>query len=113
MKRLIPILLLVASCVPAHAQDAKKFFVQQPCAPFPQMFQTVANYGEQMLFTGSGLQFGAQDGQPFTGGSFFFVNQDTGTWSHIMVYGDGMGCMISNGTNFEPYTGTQLPSSQE
>ena len=80
MKRLIPILLLVASCAPAHAQDAKMFLTQQPCDVFDKMFDTIKKYGEEMLFTGDGIQFSAPSGQPFKGGSFFFVNQDTGTW---------------------------------
>jgi len=34
----------------------------------------------------------------------FFVNQDTGTWSLMMLYGDGTACMTAIGTEFKPYT---------
>ena len=64
-------------------------------------------YKEAMLFTGTGVQFATANGQPFTGGMFFFVNQDTGTYSIINVYGDGMACLMQSGRDFAPYGGKQ------
>jgi|TARA_B110000908_G_scaffold166871_1_gene218775 hypothetical protein len=87
--------------------NMKTFITKQPCAPFSEMLKTPAKYGESMLFTGTGLQFGAQGTQPFTGGMFFFTNQDTGTWTMLSVYGDGMACMVANGREFAPYVGGQ------
>ena len=111
MIRLITILFfaigLTAGPVLAQQQTAKMFLTQQPCDVFDKMFDTIKKYGEEMLFTGDGIQFSAPSGQPFKGGSFFFVNQDSGTWSHIMIYGDGMACMVANGQNFAPYSGPQ------
>lgn len=102
------ILCLTASIVSAQEQPpTKTFYTKQPCAPFADMLQTPAKYGELMLFTGNGMQFSAVDSQPYTGGMFFFTNQDTGTWTIINVYGDGMACMVANGTKFEPYVGRQ------
>ena len=101
------ILCLTAPIVSAQDQQAKTFYTKQPCAPFAEMLKTPAKYGESMLFTGTGLQFGMQGNQPFTGGMFFFTNQDTGTWTMISVYGDGMACMVANGREFAPYTGKQ------
>lgn len=105
MIRLILILMFAATTV--SAQESKRFITTQPCDPFDKMFETVKRYDEQLLFTGKGIQFSAQDGKPYSGSSFFFVNQDTGTWSHVIIYGDGMGCMVANGTGFEPYVGAQ------
>lgn len=93
--------------MPPPGNGNKTFITRQPCAPFTEMLKTPAQYQEQMLFTGNGLQFSAADGRPYTGGAFFFVNQDTGTWTLISVYGDGIACMIANGRDFAPYTGDQ------
>jgi|11_taG_2_1085331.scaffolds.fasta_scaffold00291_10 hypothetical protein len=90
-----------------QSNDMKTFYTKQPCAPVAQMLRTPAKYGERMLFTGEGVQFSGQDGRPYNGGAFFFVNQDTGTWTLVSVYGDGMACLVANGKNFEPYTGGQ------
>ena len=70
------------------------------------MFETIQKYQEYMLFTGEGLTFGVQ-GQVYNGGMFFFVNQETGSWTMLQVYKDGMACMIFNGKKFEPFTGKQ------
>jgi hypothetical protein len=101
------ILCLTAPIVSAQDQQAKTFYTKQPCAPFAEMLKTPAKYGESMLFTGTGLQFGMQGNQPFTGGMFFFTNQDTGTWTMLQVYGDGYACMVANGRDFAPYVGGQ------
>ena len=37
----------------------------------------------------------------------FFVNQETGTWTVLQAYGDGMACMIFNGKDFTSYSGDQ------
>lgn len=92
---------------PVPDPSNKRFIASQPCGPFMEVLQTPRNYGEAMLFTGDGLQFSATNGVPYTGGAFFFVNQVTGTWSLISVYGDGTACMVMNGRNFKPYTGDQ------
>ena len=87
------------------AQGINKYFhTRQECAPLPQMMGSVVNeWGETALFTGEIVQF-STDGTPFRGGTMMFVNQDTGTWSLISLYGDGTACMAAVGTNFEPYS---------
>jgi hypothetical protein len=101
------ILCLTAPIVSAQDRPDKTFYTKQPCAPFAEMLKAPAKYGESMLFTGTGLQFGMQSNQPFTGGMFFFTNQDTGTWTMLSVYGDGYACMVANGRDFKPYSGKQ------
>jgi len=99
----------------AQAQESKRpegekptIFTRAPCDQLPNMINTIAKYKEDLLFIGDGMTFSAQTGRPNNGGMMFFVNQDTGTWSMLQLFADGMSCMIMNGRAFEPYTG---PSS--
>ncbi len=98
---------LLASTVFAQEQNqSKRFITTQACDPVVKMSDIVMNkYGEQPLFQGGGLQFSAQNGQPYRSSMMFFVNQDTGTWSLISLYEDGTACMVANGRDFEPYSG--------
>ena len=90
----------------APGGQSPALLLKQPCDRANKMFETIKKYKEIMLFTGEGLTFGVQ-GQAYNGGMFFFVNQDTGSWSMLQVYKDGMACMLFNGKKFEPYTGDQ------
>jgi len=90
------------------AQSNEKMFITtQFCGPWEDVMNTPKKYKEAMLFTGTGVQFATNNMQPYTGGMFFFVNQDTGTWSIVNVYGDGMACMAQTGKEFKPYVGNQ------
>jgi hypothetical protein len=94
----------------ANAQDAnrdKVFITTQFCGPWEDVMNTPKKYKEGMLFSGNGTQFSASNGQLFQGGMFFFVNQETGSYSIINVYGDGMACMMQTGRDFKPYDGPQ------
>jgi hypothetical protein len=93
----------------ANAQDTqgKRFLTQQPCGPWIEVMKTPKKYKEAMLFTGNGSQFSSTNGQMYNGGMFFFVNQETGSFSIINVYSDGMACLMQSGTGFAPYTGAQ------
>ena len=101
-------LALVLATTALFAQslsDKKYFYTRQECGTPSEMMQTVVQkYGELALFTGTGITIG-YEGEPFTGGSMFFVNQDSGTWSMITLYGDGTACMTAVGTDFEPFGG--------
>lgn len=83
-------------------------FTRQPCDSVGKMLDTVKKYGEEMLFIGNGMTFSAQTGMPFIGGMMFTVNQDSGTWSMLQLFGDGMACMVMNGRDFKPYMGPML-----
>ncbi len=91
---------------PAPSTTARSLFLHVPCDRFDKMSKTVTKYKEELLFTATGLTFGPQR-QPFNGTMMFFVNQDTGSYTVLQVFKDGMACMIINGKNFEPYTGDQ------
>jgi hypothetical protein len=95
-------LLPVASY--SQEADRKYFMTRQECEPAINMIEVIKKYGEKPLFSGTGMQFDYQ-GRPFTGGSMFFVNQDTGTWSLLTLYADGTACTTAVGTEFQPYVG--------
>lgn len=111
---LMAVILTIASLGVAYAQDGKNpigdiptIFTRSPCDTTQKMTETIDKYNEPLLFIGNGLTFSANTGQPQRGGLAFYVNQDTGTWTALQLFGDGMACMIMNGTNFAPYTGDQ------
>ena len=101
----ITVALLVAPFA-VQAQQSKKFLVEQICEPVQLMAAKVMlDYGEQPLFGAKGIQFSAVDGEAYKSDMMYFVNQDTGTWTLISLYGDGIGCMVATGNNFKPYSG--------
>ena len=131
MKRILSLILFVVLIQPSYANDwfpqvpskpkselekiptvpntqqQVSLFLRAPCATFEKMTETIKKYKEDLLFSGTGLTFSAQTGQPYNGGMFFFTNQQTGSWTIMQVFPDGMACMIMNGKNFQPYSGAQ------
>jgi len=101
------IVCLVPYIVSAQSNTAKTFMTQQPCNTYEEIIRTLGQYGEKPLFQGTGMTMG-QNGQSFFGGMFFFTNQDSGTWTLVSVYADGMACIVSNGTDFTPYLGDSI-----
>ena len=108
------ILCLAAPIVSAQEppQD-KRFFAMQSCDnPLTMTDLIIRKYGEQPLFRGEGMQFHVS-GQMYTSDMMCFVNQQTGSWSLVALYKDGVACMIANGRNFEPYNGPILQKKKE
>ena len=96
----------IPKTVDPQTKQSPAVILRQPCDRAEKMFETIKRYEELMLFTGEGLTFGVQN-QVYNGQMFFFVNQETGSWTMLQVYKDGMACMIFNGKKFEPFTGKQ------
>ena len=105
MKKVLTLFLfLIPNFVLAQEDSRKYFYTRQECEPLGKIMQDIVNrWGETPLFTGEGLTFD-YEGTPFTGGSMFMVNQDTGSWTLLTLYGDGTACVSAVGTQFEPYT---------
>lgn len=105
MLRLASALFLgLASTANAQEEDSNTYYyTRQECAPVIIMLDELAKWNETPLFIGEGLSFGL-DGTPYYGGSMFFVNQDTGSWSLLTMYADGTACFSAIGTEFEPYS---------
>jgi hypothetical protein len=105
---IISLIALLPTTLFGQQLTDKMFITTQFCGPWEDVMNTPKKYKEAMLFTGTGLQFAtANGGQPFTGGMFFFVNQETGTYSIINIYGDGIACLMQSGKDFAPYGGKQ------
>lgn len=96
----------IPKTVDPQTQQSPAVILRQPCDRADKMFAVVKKYKEHLLFVGQGMTFGIQ-GQPYNGAMMFFTNQETGSWTVLQVYKDGMACMIMNGTKFEPYSGDQ------
>lgn len=91
----------------ATAQETTKkyFYTRQECQPAEVVMRNlVQKYGETSLFIGEGMQFDV-NGTPYTGGTMFLVNQDTGTWTLLTLYQDGTACVTAIGNKFEPFSG--------
>ena len=97
---------IIPKTVPPGQNQSLGVFLKAPCGPVADMANTIKKYREEMLFQGTGLTFSPQN-QVYNGGMFFFTNQETGSWTILQVFPDGMACMIMNGKNFQPYTGDQ------
>lgn len=93
--------------LPLEEGQNKMVLLRAPCAPFTEMLATVKKYNEKLLFTANGITFSAQLGTPYSGGLFFYVNQETGSYTILQVFADGMACMLVNGRNFDPFTGVE------
>lgn len=107
MALLLPTIALAQQETPNTS--AKTFYSKQACDSVISMTNTVVGkYKEQPLFKGMSIQFSSTDGRGYAGSAMMFVNQDTGTWSLITLYGDGTGCMVASGKEFEPYSGPRI-----
>ena len=87
----------------AEETNKKYFYTRQECYPAMEFMELVINWGELALFTATGMTM-SYEGTPFTGGSMFFVNQESGTWTLGTAYADGTVCINAAGTDFKPYT---------
>lgn len=97
---------IMPKTLPPGQNQSLGVFLKAPCGTITEMTATIKKYREEMLFQGTGLTFSSQN-QVYNGGMFFFTNQDTGTWTILQVFPDGMACMVFNGRNFQPYIGDQ------
>lgn len=112
LKKVLPVLMLAwLTAGPVQSQendtDKKFFFTRQECDPAEKIMDFLSTYGEEPLFTGLAMTFSLQ-GQPFTGSSMFFVNQETGSWSLVTMYADETACMTAIGSEFSPYIQGQV-----
>jgi hypothetical protein len=89
-----------------HAQDTagpKSFYAVQLCDYWENVATNLSVYGERILFTGDIVQTHVS-GTPYYGNMLFQVNQETGTWALISLWGDGNACLVAAGIGFEPYS---------
>lgn len=99
-------LICVANITFAQEQEfeVKKFFTVQDCAPVQYITRLAMNeFGEKPLFYGIGTQTAAETGEDIQSDMMLFVNQDSGSWSLVSRYQEGMGCIVAVGNQFTPY----------
>jgi hypothetical protein len=87
--------LLLATCVPANAQNSN-------CAPHAMFIEGLADrYGERRVMAGLN-----GDGTVVE----IFANDQTGTWTALIVQPTGIACMVASGEQFDS-TVADLPPS--
>ena len=103
MKWLLSIVVSLLAVQMLAAQEYKQFQAKQLCAPWERLTRILDMRGEDILFTADGMQTDL-GGNSFKSGMIFQVNQNTGTWSLVSFYGDGMACLVADGFEFRPYS---------
>lgn len=95
------------SAVAQEQPKPKILPLQAQCDQAHKVINIVDQYSEELLFTGEAMTFGFGNGRTWKGGLMFFVNQDTGTWTAVQLFQDGIACMVMNGGKFDPFGGTR------
>jgi hypothetical protein len=94
------------SATAAIAQEPIEMFSSATCiqAEIGHEYKT-EEMGEQVLFLGrANVPWVTEDTRGFTQGLVqMYVNQDTGTWTVSVLFGDGIQCDMLYGFNFQPY----------
>jgi len=103
MKWLSIIIVSILTIQPLAAQEFKSFQTKQLCGPWKNVAVTLKEYNEDVLFTADGQQIDLQN-KSYNSGMIFQVNQETGTWSLVSIYGDGTACVVATGNAFRPYS---------
>ena len=98
--------LLIPAQVMAEENTEKMFYTVNACDRWDKVATKMAKYQEDVLFTGSLVQFHMSQ-QPYNGHMLFQVNQETGTWSLVSLWDDGMACVVAVGKEFAPFSQSQ------
>ena len=82
-----------------------------PCDTEEYVINLLTNENnEKKLFSAEGLFYmippgrSPQFAQPFKSPVSFYVDQNSGKWT-LVVHSNGMACLITNGTQFDPFSG--------
>ena len=102
---LFVLLAVFGGSASAQEQQPKILPLQAQCDSVDKMLPVMKQYNEELLFIGEGMTFSFGTGDPYRGGMMFYVNQDTGSWSMIQMFGDGVLCLLFNGGKFQPWMG--------
>jgi len=89
-------------------QDQFHAIIAVPCSEKSNFYTDIASnmYTEQILFNSIAINtILSPQGVEYSMSSVIgiLVNQDTGTFSVIMVFEDGVSCLLTDGNNFTPY----------
>jgi hypothetical protein len=107
MKYLIAIIAVLSATSAGTAQEltgkVPPFYSAQQCDTFQEVARLSKQFNEDTLFNGKMIQQHAS-GQYVTSEFVFTVNQDSGTWSILALFPNGIACQVASGFDFEPYT---------
>ena len=78
-----------------------------PCDSRENIFPILKNNKESLLVNGTGILKSALNGLNYPSRFGLFVNQDTGAFSVLVMFRDGLTCLLFPGANFEAYTGEE------
>jgi len=109
MKKLLTASIISLLPFVSVAQESNQEFyfqTQHACGSIQTALENTTSYGEIILFSGTGIYY-TQNGEPLASETFFFVNQDTGTWALISMWPDGSACLVTVGFDFRPFVGAR------
>ena len=104
---LAAIISLMATFVLAQGTRPGEVPIAMPCDTRENIFPVLKNNKESLLINGTGLLKSAINGRNYKSRFGLFANQDTGSFTVLIMFSDGLACMLYPGANFEAYTGEQ------
>ena len=88
-----------------NSQQIKQVTVTLQCDDREKIFKILENNKEDLLIDGTGLVKSAINNFNYPTRFGLFANQDTKTFTVLIMFNDLLTCLLFPGSNFEPYTG--------
>lgn len=88
-----------------NSQQVKQVPVTLQCDDRKKIFKILENNKEDLLIDGTGLVKSAINNFNYPTRFGLFANQDTKTFTVLIMFNDLLTCLLFPGSNFEPYTG--------
>ena len=82
----------------------KRLPIMVDCGPAPVLMTDIVKKYSEVPFASMDVMFRTPQGQVLQGKGTITVNQDTGSWSYIVSFGEGQNiCFFISGSNFGPW----------
>ena len=88
-----------------NSQQVKQVPVTLQCDDREKIFKILENNKEDLLIDGTGLVKSAINNFNYPTRFGLFANQETKTFTVLIMFNDLLTCLLFPGSNFEPYTG--------
>lgn len=88
-----------------NSQQVKQVPVTLQCDDRKKIFKILENNKEDLLIDGTGLVKSAINNFNYPTRFGLFANQETKTFTVLIMFNDLLTCLLFPGSNFEPYTG--------
>jgi hypothetical protein len=89
----------------SQSNQIKQVPVTLQCDDRQKIFKILENNKEDLLIDGTGLVKSAINNFNYPTRFGLFANQDTKTFTVLIMFNDLLTCLLFPGSNFEPYTG--------